>query len=203
MRQRSSPQHTQSHGARRSLPIESLAKIGSSNCQVHPPGPLRPGSASLTMLASTRASRSSNPPWIPAILPLQIPTDNGHAPQGREAQPLQSALLRIGPAFPATLRQAHSLATAKLHSRQSALLVLPDNSCLLLRAETPTRPPGLSILAFHARELSQVRRASNSWPCLHGYGESRGHLLGGGLQMVRQPREMTEGRGRGQTVHRN
>jgi hypothetical protein len=120
------------------------------------------------MLASTRASRSSNPPWIPAILPLHIPTDNGHALQGREAQPLQSALLRIGPAFPATLKikQAHSLATAKLHSRQSALLVLPDNSCLLLRAETPTRPPGLSILAFHAPELSQIRLASNSWPCL-------------------------------------
>ena len=28
------------------------------------------------------------------------------------------------------IKQAHSLATAKLHSRQSALLVLPDNSCV-------------------------------------------------------------------------
>ena len=84
---------------------------------------------------------------------------------------LYKALLRIGPAFPATLKikQAHSIATAKLHSRQSALLVLRDNSCLLLGAETPTRPPGLSILAFHAPELSQIRLASNSWPCLHGY----------------------------------
>jgi hypothetical protein len=49
------------------------------------------------------------------------------------------------------IKQAHSLATAKLHSRQSALPVQSDNSCFLLRAEAPTRPPGLFILDFHLR----------------------------------------------------
>ena len=35
------------------------------------------------------------------------------------------------------IKQAHSLATAKLHSPQPALPILPDDSRLLLRAEAP------------------------------------------------------------------
>jgi hypothetical protein len=56
------------------------------------------------------------------------------------------------------IKQAHSLATAKRHTRQSALLILPDNSRLLLCAKAPTRPPGHSILAFHARDYPKSRR---------------------------------------------
>jgi hypothetical protein len=67
------------------------------------------------------------------------------------------------------IKQAHSLATAKLHSRQSALPVQSDNSCFLLRAEAPTRPPGLFILVFHLRDYPKSRRPSHSWLCLHGY----------------------------------
>jgi hypothetical protein len=67
------------------------------------------------------------------------------------------------------IKQAHSLATAKLHSRQSALPIQSDNSCLLLRAEAPTRPPAHFILSFHAQDYPKSRRPSNSWLCLCGY----------------------------------
>jgi hypothetical protein len=45
------------------------------------------------------------------------------------------------PKPPLKIKQAYSLATVKFRTRQSAFLVMPDNACLLLRAETPTRPP--------------------------------------------------------------
>ena len=56
------------------------------------------------------------------------------------------------------IKQAHSLATAKLRARQSALLVLPDNSRLLLCAKAPTRLPDRFILNFHVRDYPKSRR---------------------------------------------
>jgi hypothetical protein len=67
------------------------------------------------------------------------------------------------------IKEAHSLATAKLRTGQPALLIQSDNSCLLLRAKTPTRPPCHFILNFHARDYPKSRRPSPSWPSLRGY----------------------------------
>ena len=85
-------------------PIESLAKIGRSNCQYTfgAPAPR----LSIGPLPSQCWPARELPAHrillrLPAMLPLQIPTDNGHALQRPEPQLLQSALLRIGPAFPA------------------------------------------------------------------------------------------------------
>src|SRR6266850_709406 len=67
------------------------------------------------------------------------------------------------------IEEAHSLATAKLRTSQSALLIQPDNSRLLLRAEAPTSSPGHFILVFHARDYPKSRPPLNSWLCLCGY----------------------------------
>ena len=67
---------------------------------------------------------------------------------------------RSGPApFPQPslkIKRAHSLATAKLHTCQAALLIQPDNARLLLRAKAPTRPPDHFILDFHPRTISKL-----------------------------------------------
>jgi hypothetical protein len=68
--------------------------------------------------------------------------------------------------------------TGSLPSRQSALLVLPDNSCLLLRAETPTRPPRLSIL-----ELCASSSAKGDWV----RAEKRVRLVHKRRRRLRQP----------------
>ena len=166
---------------------QSLAKIGSSNCQVHPWAPA-PGSASGRFPHD--AGQHANFPLIESSLdfqpcslfksqPITAMLSNGPSLNLYKAR-FSGSVLLSQPTL--KIKQAHSLATAKLRSRQSALLILPDNSCLLLRAEAPTRPPGLSILAFHAPELSQIPLASNSWPCLHGYtvasGSCRTNLAG-------------------------
>ena len=108
-----------------------------------------------------RFPSKSNP-----IAPLLCngPSLNLHKTRLSGSPPLPKPTLKI--------KQAHSLATAKLHTRQSALLIQPDNSRLLLRAEAPTWPPHHPILVFHARDYLKSgaqRIVGFAYVCLRGY----------------------------------
>ena len=142
-------------------PVKSLAKIGRSNGQIHPPGSCAQAqhrAASLTMSANTRTSRSSNSldfqPRSPfKSKPITTPLSNGPGLNLHKARFPRLPLLSQ-PTL--QIKQAHSLSTAELHSRQSALLIQRDNSCLLLRAKAPTRPSWSCHSRFPFAGLSQI-----------------------------------------------
>ena len=124
-----------------------------------PSGPLRPG------LASSRfphdPGQHPNFPLVKASLDFQPRSPSKSKPitallcKGRS---LNLHKARFSPRRPPLsqpslkIKQTHSLATAKFHTCQPALLIEPDNACLLLRAQAPTRPPGLLVFSLHARD---------------------------------------------------